>query len=251
MGESLEQVYLAELGKHNLQVDERLLAEKNAIFREENAINTAIARAGERYDQDKSHSQALTELRRKKQAFLENKEIRIVELEKMYASQKLPLEVSKIELCAFFFKNFFAGHSSPKETLYNMMILVFLLMFEALPAVVRLKLENGKYLAKIEHHRSMRSKADNEIESVEHEILNLDGDLNDLSYKLEKARLWRELEAASKSGFRDTDRLINLAKELTNNKAKNAGPSKSTVKSEPKSKEAKSNDFPTFDYSEK
>lgn len=251
MGEGLEQRYLEDIQAYNIEVERSLMIEKNGIYEEEKEIMNEIKRAGATYDKTKK-SQGLVEARRAKDAFLANKDERIKSLEKIYAAKMKPIEVTKLDLAAHFFTNMF-DKSSPKELFINLTVFVLLLLIEALPAVVRLKLEDGKYLSKIVHQKHMRDKADVEVESIENQILSMEG-LDDLPSKLEKVRIWKELEDASKRGFQDTDRLIELAKEY---KQKHESPPPPPPKTEEKkvatndNSRQKSNDFPKFDYSKK
>lgn len=250
MGEALEQRYLEGIQAENLEVEKEMNNAKEAIYQEEKEIMATIQAAGTTYDQT-GGTQELAEARRAKTSFLANKEQRLAAIEKLYGAKMKSVEgVTKLDLAAYFFTNMFSK-SSPKELFVNLSVFILLLLIEALPAIVRLKLDEGKYLAKIVHQKQMREKADNEIEGMEKQILDMKG-LEDLPNKLEKIRVWKELDKASEGGFQDTDKLIELSQQLNK---KNQVPPQPTPPTSPvihsngngKPKDL-ANDFPMFNY---
>jgi len=278
MGDTMNKVYAGKMEKHNRQVDADLLEAKEALLKEERAIDSEIAAAGKRYDQNNKNKQQLIEVRRKKVTFLAQKEVRTQALEKLYEAKKKPTEASKIKLCAFFYKNFFSGDASPEESLYNAMILVILLMFEALPAIIRLKLDSGDYLKKVSHLNQISREIELKRERLETGIFKEEIEPTNLEEAFNKLDLLKELEEASQDGLSENrDALIKKAKQLrgddspynlsvpdtfsnpppTYETPSEAKPSlapermpkeNSEVKSDSVKKNDK-NDFPKFDYS--
>ena len=261
MGDTIHKVYEEKIEAYNLQIDAELLKAKEIIFREEQAIDSELAEAGKRYDQNNKNTQHLVELRRKKKNFLAQKEAKLQGLEKLYEAKKKPIEVSKVQLCAFFYKNYFSGNSSPEESLYNAMILLILLMFEALPAIIRLKLEDSKYLAKIEHRNLMIRKAEDEREAVEVKILRGNMTPEELLLALDQAEYLEELETASRHGLsKNREALIGKVRHVEAHNASielpastvpptTVSPSVNNLKADPCLPNKDNNNFPKFDYS--
>jgi hypothetical protein len=262
MGDTINKVYANKIEKQNRHVDSDLLKAKEVIFKEEQAINSELAAAGKRYDQNNKNTQQLTELRRKKKSFLAQKEMKIQELEKLFEAKKKPIEASKIQLCAFFYKNFFSGDSSPEESLYNGMILIILLMFESLPAIIRLKLDSGEYLKKVDHRNMMTRKVGLKRERLETQIYNGEVDSENLEEAFNSLDLLKELEIASQDdSSQNRGALIEKAKQIKGNKVPTGLPAPivTTVEVSPPDKNLKidssiqkkkdNNDFPKFDYS--
>ncbi len=277
MGDTMNKVFADKMEMHNRQVDADLLEAKEVLLKEERAIDSELAEAGKRYDQNNKNTQQLIEVRRKKKNFLGQKETRTQALEQLYEAKKKPTEASKIQLCAFFYRNFFNGEASPEESLYNAMILVILLMFESLPAIIRLKLESGDYLKKVDHQTQISRKIERKRERIETGIFNQEFEAKNMEGAFDELDLLKKLEEASRGGLSENrEALIMKAKQLQRddkagnlsvpNVASNAA-SSSEAPSEPKppstSEEApkestetkpdllKKNDknnFPKFDY---
>lgn len=247
MGESLENQYLAGIKSFNLEIEKELMAEKQVILDEEAELHRMVQIASVEFSET-GKSQPLVEARRIRDAFLKEKDQRIAELETMYSNKMKPLEVTKLDQAAYFFTHMFSK-SSPKELFINLTVFIFLLLGEALPAIVRLKLENSKFLSKVIHKKMMSDKADAEIEEIEKSIFDLDS-LEGLEGKIDEISIWGELESVSKGGFRDVEKLKSLVEKY---KAKKQVDSENVAAPPPSDSEkdsnSKTNSFPEFDYS--
>ena len=215
MGDTMNKVFADKMEMHNRQVDADLLEAKEVLLKEERAIDSELAEAGKRYDQNNKNTQQLIEVRRKKKNFLAQKETRTQALEKLYEAKKKPTEASKFKLCGFFFVNFFNGEASPEESLYNAMILVILLMFESLPAIIRLKLESGDYLKKVDHQTQISREIERKRERIETGIFNEEFEAESMGCAFDKLDLLKELEEASRGDLSENrEALIEKAKQL-------------------------------------
>jgi len=216
MGDSIGKQYVATINAKNLEFD-RLAAEaKSKIYEEERTIMASVKDAGDNFDKTSS-SQGLVEARRAKDAFLANKKSRLTEIENRFNAQKLPLEYSKLDLATSFFSNMFGG--STKDVFMNLTVLVILLFIEALPAAIRLKLENGNYIARTRHHQAMREKTDVEMEVIQEKIFKLE-DLDSLEDYVNEAAIRKQLETAFENDFEDPQRLLELAQKIKRDKLK-------------------------------
>ena len=164
------------------------------------------------------------------------------QLEELYKAKKKPLEVTKLDLAAYFFTNMFSKSSS-KELFINLTVFILLLLIEALPAVVRLKLEDSKYLSVVSHQKKLRDKTDTEMEAIENQIIEMK-DFDVLPEKLRVIQIRQKLEEASKGGFQNIEELLKLAKEL-----KQSQFSDTPVPAPGKVQANGQNEFPTFDHS--
>jgi len=57
MGDSIQTVYLKQIEEYNLDINDQLLQAKQLIYKEEEAINDQIARAGKRLDKNSKNTQ--------------------------------------------------------------------------------------------------------------------------------------------------------------------------------------------------
>jgi len=245
MGEGLEERFLADAKEYNITVEKDLMDEKQLIYNGENEVMQEVKKAGGVFDRT-GKSQALVEARRMRDAFLATKDERIAQLERMYESKKRPLKATNLDLAGYYFTHMFSRGSS-KELFVNLTVFILLLLIEALPPIVRLKLEDGKYVSKVIHKHQLKDKTDKEVETIEVDILQMDG-LENLPDKLEKVRLWKELEKVSDDDFKDTDRLINLTKQFNKKKeTKQTPPPPPPPRQKAK---PKNNEYPEFDYND-
>lgn len=223
VGDDLSDVVTQDIREFNLGVDKKLIAAKQIIYKEEKVINNKIVEAGKRYGSSKN-SQELVEARRAKEVFNEQKIERIAALDKTYNALKKSEKVSRLDLASYYFTNMFSPRSA-KEFFVNLSVFILLLLVEALPAILRLKLEDGEYLSKLKHEVSMQKVTEQEIETLEKQNMNIE-DLANLPKRLEKIRLLRALDKASKSKFSDEEieALYNLASQYADKADKEKTP---------------------------
>jgi len=142
------------------------------------------------------------------------------------------------------------------------MILIILLMFESLPAIIRLKLDSGEYLKKVDHRNMMTRKVGLKRERLETQIYNGEVDSENLEEAFNSLDLLKELEIASQDdSSQNRGALIEKAKQIKGNKVPTGLPAPivTTVEVSPPDKNLKidssiqkkkdNNDFPKFDYS--
>ncbi|MEL6943728.1 MAG: hypothetical protein AAFO82_13760 [Bacteroidota bacterium] len=258
LGDSLSENYVATVNEYNSKIDEEIYDAQQHIRDEEERIYAAIKIASANYDKT-GKLQELIEAKRIRDTFLVHKQEELQKVADLYLPKKKSLEPSKMDIASYFFTNMF-NTASPKEMFGNLLIFVLLLFVEALPAGVRLKLEDGKYLSKIAHQKKMKDRTDDEVEQLEVSMLDLDK-IEDLDGKLDEVSIWKEMEKASESGFQDTDKLKALVKAYKD--AKNppppsepapvpASPTPQPIvptNANPTPVNASANGFPEFDYS--
>lgn len=220
VGEDLTQRLKLEIRDYNLDIDQQLMAAKQVIYNEEKGFMEDITEAGKNYARTKN-TQELIEARRAKEVFDKQKEERLVSLENTYNAMKKTEEVTRLDLAAYYFTNMFNAQN-PKDLFINLLVFILLLLVEALPAVLRLKLEDSEYLRKIGHNEGLTLKTDREVELLEEELLTID-DLDGLSEKIDKIHLWKLLENASKSRFSNIDELREVAKAYAKSKEQEKG----------------------------
>jgi hypothetical protein len=252
IGEDLSDVVKQDIRQYNLDVDKKLLVVKQDIYDEEKEIMERITEAGRRYA-DSKNSQELVEARRAKESFDKQKEKRLEALDNTYNAFKKSEEVSRLDLASYYFTNMFSPRST-KEFFINISVFFLLLLVEALPAIIRLKLESGEYLSKLKHEVAMQKRTDLEVEKLENELLSIE-DLKAMPERLEKIKLWKALDDASKKGFSDTDELYKLASLYAKKAKENPPQTQSTPPAPSKSPKPSENgkpnsndEFADFDY---
>ena len=224
----------------NNEVHAEFLSEKAKIDNREDSLFTQVTKAAQSYDQ--GNKQYLADARRELKAFQKKKPGLISDLELYYKNKKQVAKTSKLDIASYYFHNSF-NLNDPSQTFINLFLLVFVLLFETSPVLLRMLLNQSEYIAYTtdvadfsEKIRIEKSKSDDD-EDDEKKII-------ELIEKAEKRRLWNAFETEARSDFSNPQRLHEIAKKA--NQLREKKKKEPPLEPKPKEQNVKSDNIAAF-----